>query len=176
MELFKNKNPEKIVHLKNASAKLRENENYVIAVVKKFGLAELEHVSFELIKNAKFLLKLVKEVPQAVAIIPEEVDCKYKEGDKEIEVKELGANLAFLAYMRDDEVYKYMHPEHALRAREFEEEGLNVMFMFGGEPYKYFYSGDKDENVAKLDKLRPDVKELAEKLKEKDNGDSESSL
>ena len=166
MEIFKNKNPEKIARLKNSSVELRNNREYIINAVKKFGLEELKYVNEDLLDNDLFFYSLVSEVPQAASIIPET-------GKEE---------LVLVAYQYEPESYKYLKPQNALLVRDFEKDcGVARWIRLGGESFKVmpsYWPGGKEEAVKnvkfieKLDKMRPDVKELAEKR----DSDNESNL
>ena len=186
MGLFKNKNPEKIESLKNSSARLKSDYNYIIAAVKAYGSSELEYVSPAIMERKDFMLKLVKEIPQAAAIIPDVVYDTFLDENNELQELEIpGYDLALVAYNESQngyELYKHMRPEHALFVREFEEQDAAYAFPFGDaahyyklEPVYMPMSNDSESKnekyhegmlrrkavISELDELRPDVKKLA---------------
>ena len=191
MKLFKNKNPEKIEQLKNSNNKLRSDYDYIIASVKTYGSSELEYVSPEIMKRKDFILKLVKEIPQAAAIIPDVVYDTYLDENNELQELEIpGHDLALVAYCESEngyEIYKYMRPEHAMFVREFEGQGSVYGFPFGGAEnfyklapvYHPTYINDEPDPkyheegmmrrkavLSELDEIRPDVAKLAEEKQE----------
>ena len=184
MAIFKNKNPEKIRHLNNCSSDLKNNADYVIAAIKKFGSQELSNAAPHLPTDAQFLLKLIGEIPEAAAIIPDVVVDRYldRETNEIVEHEMNGKEFAlFVHCVNHSNIYKHMKPEHALEVREFENQGSGYAINFGGDAYKftpiYFvrYINEKPDPkyhekglaerstyIAKLDELRPDVKKLAQ--------------
>jgi len=180
MGLFKNKNPQKTKHLKNCSQELRRNAAYVISAIKQFGVEELDYVDDSLKKNANFMLKLIEENPNAASKIPE--SSVYHTDDHTDEFEVSAHNMALMSYKTNPEVYKYLKMEEALFVRSFELGGTGVFvgkFKYipvyhpthidGIEDPKYREEGLKAREEIKemMDKLRPDVKQLAEKREEK---------
>ena len=164
----------KTISMEEYNKKYRVDYN-IISAIRKFGVKKVLRSVPHFKNYANFFEEVSREMPEVIAYMPENLYSYSETLHKTAEYRDEKFSDALIhIYKKNPETYKYMKPEHALIIRQFEKSTHGYIVSYAGKiksygPKYYFpsvengvTSNKQKEFLEELDKMRPDVKKLAE--------------
>ncbi len=144
-----------VLHLKNASKKMQDNENFVMKAIEKHGIGEFQFASERLRSEGRILLRLADKYPEVVKYATFPVYQRYI-GTMGEEVAEVMKYISVFLMDMNEETFKHMPLQMAVQFYDFacSNAGCYISF-YGGEKKAIPMYGKK--YIKMLEEARPDV-------------------
>ncbi len=144
-----------VLHLKNSSKKMQDNESFVMKAIEKHGISEFQFASDRLRSEARILLRLADKYPEVVKYANYPVYQRYI-GTMGEEIGEVLEHIAVFLMDMNEETFKYMPTQMAVKFYDFACSNMGCYISFyGGEKKAIPMYGKK--YIKMLEELRPDV-------------------
>lgn len=159
---------EKMESLKFATAEEKNNEGSVREHIKELGAKEFQFASKRLRGDAAFIISLVGEYPEVLSHADSEI--RERGVDRVGKPIDLPAEdnviFAIECMSKNEESFKYLNQDLALKYYQTVEDGYMIKGHFLGSYIRWIGCGEKtQEMLSTLESLRPEIKDIIENSK-----------